>query len=76
MFQSAPLLEQATVRMMDPNLCRFSKSHQLFKDLKDAAPGPMPWTSALHAAFPGDIDGQDPKSQREIDQLPPEEAKR
>ncbi len=33
----------------------------------------IPRTSALHAAF---FDGQDPKSQREIDQLPPEEAKR
>jgi hypothetical protein len=26
--------------------------------------------------LPGDFDGQDPKSQREIDQLPPQEAKR
>ena len=35
-----------------------------------------PRTSALHATFQGDIDGRDPKSQREIDRLPPEEAKR
>jgi hypothetical protein len=35
-----------------------------------------PRTSALHATFPGDLNGRDPKSQREIDQLPPEEAKR
>ncbi len=111
--------------MMDQNLCRFSKFHQKFKDLKDEAQGSMPnqatikpttpatvlpamatspekyndeldtllscleskippdlclmstpRTSALHATFPGDIDGRDPKSQREIDQLPPEEAKR
>ncbi len=35
-----------------------------------------PRTSALHATFSGDIDGRDPKSQRELDQLPPEVAKR
>jgi hypothetical protein len=35
-----------------------------------------PRTSALHATFSGEIDGRDPKSQKEIDLLPPEEAKR
>jgi hypothetical protein len=35
-----------------------------------------PRTSALHATFSGEIDGRDPKSQKEIHQLPPEEAKR
>jgi hypothetical protein len=33
-------------------------------------------TSALHENFSGNIDGHDPKSQKEIDLLPPEEAKR
>jgi hypothetical protein len=35
-----------------------------------------PRTTALHATFPGDLDGLDPKSQKEIDLLPLDEAKR
>jgi hypothetical protein len=35
-----------------------------------------PRTSALHATFTGDLNGRDPKSQREIDRLPLEEAQR
>jgi hypothetical protein len=33
-------------------------------------------TTALHATFPSDLDGPDPKSQKEIDLLPPDKAKR
>jgi transposase InsO family protein len=33
-------------------------------------------TTALHEAFPADLDGRDPKSQKEIDALSPTEAKR
>jgi hypothetical protein len=33
-------------------------------------------TTALHQAFPVDLEGRDPRSQKEIDNLPPDEAKR
>jgi hypothetical protein len=33
-------------------------------------------TTALHEAFPADLDGRDPKSQKKIDALSPTEAKR
>ncbi len=32
--------------------------------------------TALHQAYPSDLEGRDPKSQKEIDNLPPAEAKR
>jgi hypothetical protein len=35
-----------------------------------------PSTTALHATFSGELDGPDPKSQKEINNLPPEQAKR
>jgi transposase InsO family protein len=33
-------------------------------------------STALHQTFPVDLEGRDPKSQKEIDNLPPDEAKR
>jgi hypothetical protein len=42
-----------------PNLCLLSTAH----------------TTALHATFPSDMDEPDPKSQKEIDLLPPDKAK-